>query len=189
MKKSMIYTRTGDVGTTSLVGGVRVSKTNERLEAYGTIDELNSFLGMLVSLVNDEAEKLLLLLIQNRLFSVGTFLATDQSVTSQKKESLLADSDIKMLEDAIDRIDASLPPLKAFVLPGGCYAASICHVCRTVCRRAERRMLLLEELQICDIDTIYKSFMNRLSDYLFVLSRKLNQLSETDEIYWIKTCK
>lgn len=189
MKKSMIYTRTGDVGTTSLVGGVRVSKTNERLEAYGTIDELNSFLGMLVSLIGDAEEKSLLLQIQNRLFSVGAYLATDLSVTSHKTDSSLTSSDVKSLEDAIDRIDALLPPLKAFVLPGGSYPASVCHVCRTVCRRAERRMLILEELQICEIDTIYKSFMNRLSDYLFVLSRKLNLLAQTDENYWIKTCK
>ena len=185
----MIYTRTGDEGTTSLVGGTRISKTHDRLEAYGTIDELNSFLGMLVSLVNDQEESELLQFVQHRLFSIGAYLATDLSLTEQRKESLISSEDVERLEKAVDRIDAELPPLKAFVLPGGCYPASVCHVCRTVCRRAERRMLLLEEEGICEIEFIYKSFINRLSDYLFVLSRKLNQIAKTDEIYWIKTCK
>ena len=185
----MIYTRTGDVGTTSLVGGVRVSKTHARLEAYGTIDELNSFLGMLVSLIDSDEEIALLRVVQHRLFSVGAYLATDQECTQQHRESLISFEDVERLEKAIDRLDAELPPLKAFILPGGSYPASVCHVCRTVCRRTERRMLALEEQSICEIDAIYKSFINRLSDYLFVLSRKLNQLAKTDEIYWIKTCK
>ena len=185
----MIYTRTGDAGTTSLVGGVRVSKTHARLEAYGTIDELNSFLGMLVSLIDSEEEIELLRVVQHRLFSVGAYLATDQERTQQCKESLISFEDVERLEKAIDRLDAELPPLKAFILPGGSYPASVCHVCRTVCRRAERRMMTLEEQGICEIDAIYKSFINRLSDYLFILSRKLNQLAQTDEIYWIKTCK
>ena len=189
MKKSMIYTRTGDTGTTSLVGGVRVSKTHDRLEAYGTIDELNSFLGMLISLIDAEEEKQLLLFVQHKLFSVGAYLATDQSKTPQRNESLIQEEDIARLESAIDRLDASLPALKAFVLPGGSYPASVCHVCRTVCRRAERRMLSLEEQGICVIEARYKSFVNRLSDYLFILARKLNYLTHTEEIYWINTCK
>ena len=185
----MIYTRTGDAGTTSLVGGVRVSKTHARLEAYGTIDELNSFLGMLVSLIDSEEEIELLRVVQHRLFSVGAYLATDQERTQQCKESLISFEDVERLEKAIDRLDAELPPLKAFILPGGSYPASVCHVCRTVCRRAERRMMTLEEQGICEIDAIYKSFINRLSDYLFILSRKLNLLTRKDEIYWINTCK
>ena len=185
----MIYTRTGDEGTTSLVGGVRVPKTHVRLEAYGTIDELNAYLGMLVSLIENSEDKDLLLFVQHRLFSVGAYLATDQSCTVQRQESFISVEDIQRLEGRIDCLDAELPPLKAFVLPGGSYPASVCHVCRTVCRRAERRMLALEEQGICEIDAIYKSFINRLSDYLFILSRKLNQLAQTDEIYWIKTCK
>lgn len=189
MKKSMIYTRTGDAGTTSLVGGVRVSKTHDRLEAYGTIDELNSFLGVLVSLMEDEEEKPILLFVQHKLFSVGAYLATDQSRTQQHSESLILDEDIVRLEEAIDRIDANLPKLKAFVIPGGCNSASICHVCRTICRRAERRMLTLEEQGICEIHENYKCFINRLSDYLFILSRRLNILTHTEEIYWIKACK
>ena len=184
----MIYTRKGDKGTTSLVGGVRVPKTHERLEAYGTMDELNSFLGMLISLIDSVEEVELLRFVQHRLFSVGAYLATDQKSVKLQTESLLKPDDVEQLENAIDRLDAELPPLKAFVLPGGSYPASVCHVCRTVCRRAERSMLSLEEQHICEIDTIYKSFINRLSDYLFVLSRKLNLLAGKSENYWIKTC-
>ena len=189
MKKSMIYTRTGDEGTTSLVGGIRVSKTHARLEAYGTIDELNSFLGMLVALIDDEAAVGVLQFVQHRLFSVGAYLATDQNRTKQHTELLITTEVVQRLEESIDCLDTELPPLKAFVLPGGSYPASVCHVCRTVCRRAERRMLALEEQEICEIDVVYKSFINRLSDYLFILSRKLNLLSQKDEIYWINTCK
>ena len=185
----MIYTRTGDAGTTSLVGGIRVSKTDDRLEAYGTIDELNSFVGVLVSLIEDEEEKLLLQYVQHKLFSVGAYLATDQSQVQQHSLSLILEEDITRLEEAIDRIDVALPKLKSFVIPGGCLSASVCHVCRTVCRRAERRMLSLEEQGICKIHENYKCFINRLSDYLFVLSRKLNVLTQKEEIYWIKACK
>lgn len=189
MKKSMIYTRTGDAGKTSLVGGVRVSKTHDRLEAYGTLDELNSFLGMLIALIDDEEERKNLLSIQNSLFAVGAYLATDVARTELREETYISDEDIARLEESIDRLDASLPALKAFVLPGGSYPASVCHVCRTICRRAERRMLSLEESGICEIAANYKCFINRLSDYLFVLSRKLNLLAQKGENYWIKTCR
>ncbi len=190
MKKSKIYTGTGDAGTTSLIGGVRVDKTDERLEAYGTIDELNSFLGMLISLIEDDKESIeLLLFVQHKLFSVGAYLATDQKKSSRLSALSLVDEDVSRLEEAIDRLDSSLPPLKAFVLPGGSYPASVCHVCRTVCRRAERRILVLEQHEICVIEPAYKRFINRLSDYLFILSRKLNHLTHTEEIYWINSCK
>ena len=188
-KKSMIYTRTGDKGTTSLVGGTRVPKTHARLEAYGTIDELNSFLGMLLALIDDKQETELLLFVQHQLFAVGAYLATDQTRMKQSDSVLLHAGDIERIESAIDRLDAELPPLKAFILPGGSYPASVCHVCRTVCRRAERCVLSLEEQHVCEIDPLYKSFINRLSDYLFVLSRKLNVLAEKSENYWINTCK
>ena len=188
-KKSMIYTRTGDKGTTSLVGGARVSKTDARLEAYGTVDELNSFLGMLISLIDVKEEIELLLFVQHRLFAVGAYLATDQTKVTSASDELLSKADVDRLEKAIDRLDADLPPLKAFVLPGGSYPASVCHVCRTVCRRSERCMLALEERQLCTINSLYKSFINRLSDYLFVLARKLNVLAGREENYWIKTCK
>lgn len=189
MKKSMVYTRTGDAGTTSLVGGVRVSKTHLRLEAYGTVDELNSNLGVLVSVIDGDDYIGLLRFVQHKLFSLGSYLATDTANTELNPASYIAEDDILRLENAIDIVDASLPQLKGFILPGGSYAASVCHVCRTVCRRAERRMLELEANDITVLDDNCKRFINRLSDYLFVLSRKLNELSHSEEIYWDKTCK
>ena len=145
MKKSLIYTRTGDKGKTSLVGGARVSKTHVRLEAYGTVDELNSQLGLLYTYLTDEADKKLVLWVQHKLFSVGSYLATDQNNTTLRIESQIADEDIQRLEHAIDEADAQLPPLKAFVIPGGSRGSAVCHVCRTVCRRAERRILTMAE--------------------------------------------
>lgn len=186
MKKSNVYTRTGDRGTTSLVGGVRVSKTHPRLEAYGTVDELNSHLGLLRTYLTDEADIAMLHWVQNKLFSVCSHLATDQSQTRLRAESLIAEADVKRLEQAIDENDAILPRMTAFILPGGSRGAAVGHVCRTVCRRAERRILALpEEAQP---DPLVLSFVNRLSDYLFILARKLNHLTKTDEFYWDKDC-
>lgn len=187
MKKSMIYTKTGDKGTTSLVGGTRVPKTHIRLEAYGTVDELNSYLGLLQTYLTDEEDKQIIFRIQNKLFSVGSYLATDQTQTKLRMESRIEDEDIRMLEQAIDVIDNELPPLNAFILPGGDRGAVVGHICRTVCRRAERRILALAEE--CDIDARVTAFVNRLSDYLFILTRKLNHLTKTDEIFWDKSCK
>ncbi len=189
MKKSMVYTKTGDAGTTSLVGGVRVSKTHLRLEAYGTIDELNSNIGVLVSVVDYAEYEEYLRFVQHKLFSLGSYLATDTSKTEPKLESYIGAEEVTRMEKVIDEMDETLPPLKGFVLPGGSHAASVCHVCRTVCRRAERRMLALESEGIMALDDNCKKFINRLSDFLFVLSRKLNYLSDYDEIYWDKTCK
>ena len=188
MKKSMIYTRTGDAGKTSLVGGMRVSKTHARLEAYGTVDELNANLGVLAASVDDTEIRSFLLYIQHKLFSLGAYLATDQSTTDLQVASQISAEVVTRLEQSIDELDASLPKLKAFILPGGVLSASFCHVCRTVCRRAERRILALEEHESCEIDPEVKQFVNRLSDYLFILSRKLNQLTQHDEIYWDKSC-
>lgn len=188
MKKSMIYTRTGDAGKTSLVGGMRVSKTHARLEAYGTVDELNANLGVLAASVDDAEIRSFLLYIQHKLFSLGAYLATDQSTTDLQVASQISAEVVTRLEQAIDELDASLPKLTAFILPGGALSASFGHVCRTVCRRAERRILALEEHESCEIDPEVKQFVNRLSDYLFILSRKLNQLTQHDEIYWDKSC-
>lgn len=185
MKKSFIYTRTGDKGTTALVGGRRVSKTHVRLEAYGTVDELNSQLGLLHTYLVEEDRKVILW-IQNKLFSVGSYLATDQENTTLRMESRIGSEDIERLEHLIDEIDGQLPPLKAFVIPGGARASAVCQVCRTVCRRAERRILSMSET--CLVEELVIAFMNRLSDYLFVLSRKLNILADVDEIYWDKSC-
>ncbi len=187
MTKSRIYTRTGDKGTTSLVGGVRVSKTHTRLEAYGTVDELNSHIGVLRTYLTDEEDQKLINFIQCKLFSVGSYLATDQSCTQLRMASHIAEEDIFRLEQAIDTIDEMLPPLKSFVLPGGSRGAAVCHVCRTVCRRAERRILALSEA--CEIDSQMTTFVNRLSDYLFILARKINHLTQTDEILWDNSCK
>ena len=185
-KKSLIYTRTGDKGKTSLVGGARVKKTHVRLEAYGTVDELNSQLGLLYTYLTEEGDKKLILWVQHKLFSIGSYLATDQSNTALRIESQIVDEDIHRLENAIDEADASLPPLKAFVIPGGSRGSAVCQVCRTVCRRAERRILTMAEEH--EVTENVSAFVNRLSDYLFVLARKMNLLAETDEIYWDKSC-
>ena len=185
MKKSMVYTKTGDKGTTSLVGGTRVAKTDVRLEAYGTVDELNSFLGVLVTYLADESDRLFMQQIQNKLFVVGGYLATDQEKTALPCQ--ISADDVKVMEQAIDEADEQLPPLKAFVLPGGSRGASVCHVCRTVCRRAERRILALNDLYPVSPELI--AYVNRLSDYLFVLSRKINIQQGKEEIFWTNSCK
>lgn len=177
-----IYTKTGDKGTTSLVGGTRVPKTHIRLEAYGTVDELNSHLGLLVTYLSDEQDKVFLQRVQNVLFSVGAQLATDQEKAVLKAASVITGEQVESVEREIDRLDALLPPLAAFILPGGSRGAAVCHVCRTVCRRAERRILALAE-QV-EITAELLSYMNRLSDYLFVLSRKMNQDEKKNEIFW-----
>ncbi len=183
----MIYTKTGDKGTTSLVGGARVPKTHIRLEAYGTIDELNSHLGLLQTYLTEETDRQLVARVQNKLFSVGSYLATDQTQTALRMESRIEPKDIELLEQAIDEIDNMLPPLNSFVLPGGARGAAVSHICRTVCRRAERRILVLSSE--CEIDPLVTAFVNRLSDYLFILARKLNLIARIDEIFWDKSCK
>jgi cob(I)alamin adenosyltransferase len=190
MKKSNIYTQTGDKGMTSLVGGHRVPKTHPRLEAYGTIDELNSFLGLLNEedeLAGDDPVRELLLFIQSKLFTVGSYLATDPTRTEYKIESRITTDSIERLEQAIDRIDAQLPKMKAFVLPGGSHAAALAHVCRTVCRRAERAIYQLAGS--AEVEELVLIFMNRMSDFLFVLARKLCVLKKGEEIFWNNTCK
>jgi cob(I)alamin adenosyltransferase len=186
MKKSLIYTRTGDKGTTSLVGGARVSKTHVRLEAYGTIDELDTHLGLLLTYLTESDDREIILWVQHKMFTIGSYLATDQTQTDLRVESKIHDTDIERLELAIDTIDRNLPPLKAFVIPGGSRESAVCQVCRTVCRRAERRILALSESCLVEDNVI--AFINRLSDFLFVLARKLNILTQTSEIYWDKSC-
>lgn len=185
--KSMVYTRTGDKGTTSLVGGQRVSKTDVRLESYGTVDELNSHIGLLISMLSNEHDIEVLTRVQNLLFVVGSNLATDQSNTELRNASVVHPESIADLEQEIDQIDAALPPLKFFVLPGGCQASAQCHVCRTVCRRAERRILALEEQ--AEVQPELLQFVNRLSDYFFVLARKINIDEKKLEIFWQNACR
>lgn len=170
------------MGSTSLIGGTRVMKNSVRLEAYGTIDELNSFLGMIRSfeIAKENAEELVM--IQNILFDLGGNLATDPQKDVKIKLGLNED-DIKYLENAIDRMDTSIPPLKVFVLPGGSEAISFCHIARTVCRRAERRILDLHTEH--PVDELIIKYINRLSDYLFVLSRKIAFDNKVEEQAWI----
>ena len=180
MGKSSIYTRTGDHGQTSLVGGTRVSKSSLRLEAYGTVDELNSQLGLLGSLVKDAAEVEFLANIQRQLFKIGALLATE--VPENGEPEHLDKEVLVVLENHIDQIDASLPPLKTFILPGGCMAASVAQVCRAVCRRAERRIVSLAEES--PVDDVLQCYVNRLSDYLFILARLLNVVEKVEEKKW-----
>lgn len=188
MKITKVYTRTGDKGTTDLIGGVRIAKNSTRLKAYGTIDELSSHLGLLVALLpEDYDERPLLLRIQNNLFNVGCHLATDQSQTPLYPSAQLPDGETKRLEEAIDTIVALLPEAQGFVLPGGVSAAAQCHVCRTVCRRAERCIAALaEEATVGEEITRY---VNRLSDYLFILAKKINFNNGKDEILWQNACR
>ena len=187
MKKSVVYTKTGDAGTTSLIGGTRVSKTDCRLEAYGTVDELNSFIGLLISYLEVDKDIDFLHWVQNKLFSVGAFLATDLTKTELSPSCVISADDVKKVEFEIDVLDDLLPPLHAFVLPGGETGAATCHVCRTVCRRAERDILnLVADYQI-SADLL--AFMNRLSDYFFVLCRKINIEAGKEEIFWDNSCK
>ncbi len=186
MKKSLIYTGGGDKGKTSLVGGQRVSKAHQRIESYGTIDELNSFIGLLITEVEGEEDKKFLLFIQHKLFTIGSYLATDQETTDLKIESKVTPESITRIEQEIDRIDGELPVMKCFVLPGGSRSASLAHVCRTVCRRAEREIYRLAEEHTVEEPVLI--FINRLSDYLFVLARKECIKNNGQEIIWDYTC-
>lgn len=187
MKINKVYTRTGDDGTTSLVGGVRVKKTNSRIEAYGTVDELSSHLGMLASFMKDGADKQLIERTQMNLFTVCSYLSTDKTKTPLAPSYTLDSGEIKVLEAEIRAINTSVPVLSGFLLPGGSHEAAICHVCRTVCRRAERRVFFLAETTALDPEVL--QYLNRLSDYLFVLARKLNFIDGVREKIWKNTCK
>ncbi|MDE5586346.1 MAG: cob(I)yrinic acid a,c-diamide adenosyltransferase [Muribaculaceae bacterium] len=181
--KSNLYTGTGDSGTTSLVGGQRISKCSSRLEAYGTVDEFSSFLGVVLSSENCPKElKSQLLEVQNRLFDVGCYLASAVEKDSNPSCDALDQRNIARIEGWIDSLDALTPKIRAFVLPGGCELAAHCHVARTVCRRAERRILALATEEYVD-PTLIRWF-NRLSDYLFIAARYLNHINDVEEIVW-----
>ena len=184
-----IYTKTGDKGTTALFGGTRVPKHHIRIESYGTIDELNSHIGLIRDQAIDLIHKKVLMEIQDRLFTVGAILATDPEKTTLKngKDRLnipkISESDIKLLEDNMDNMNAALPPMTNFVLPGGHQTVSFCHIARTVCRRAERLASHLNDMEPFQPETLM--YINRLSDYLFVLARKLSHELQAEEIKWI----
>jgi cob(I)alamin adenosyltransferase len=187
MKKSYIYTHSGDKGTTGLIGGTRISKKSKQIEAYGTIDELNSFIGLLRSYISDEHDDLFLLHVQNTLFLIGGILATDTTKISSASVGVVTAENVKSIEIEIDTIDEKLVPQKSFIIPGGCRGASVAHVCRTVCRRAERAIYAFMD-EDHNIPSELLEFINRLSDYFFVLSRKVNADKNTEEILWDKTC-
>jgi cob(I)alamin adenosyltransferase len=176
-----IYTKTGDLGETSLSGGTRVPKSDPRLEAYGTVDELNSFLGLVRSAVTDPVERDRLIRIQNRVFVVSSNLATDNP-DRLRQLPFLKDEDISDLEAAMDRMSERIPELTHFILPAGNEAVAWCHVARTVCRRAERRMVALAET--APVEPRLIRFINRLSDYLFILARSTAWESGCGETHW-----
>nr|MBI1229883.1 cob(I)yrinic acid a,c-diamide adenosyltransferase [Cytophagales bacterium] len=176
-----IYTKTGDGGDTSLLGGKRVPKSHIRIDAYGTVDELNAVMGLLKDQEVNRHRQPLLKEIQDRLFTVGATLATDNNSLQVKKPDIL-EADILTLEREIDGMDETLPMLKNFILPGGHTSVSVAHLARTVCRRAERCVVLLHEEQV--IDTKIIQYLNRLSDFLFVLGRKMAQELNIEETTW-----
>ena len=176
-----IYTKTGDKGQTSLVGGTRVSKTELRIEAYGTVDELNSYVGLVRDQAVNKDRKDILKEIQDRLFTIGSILASEPEQT-KKRIPDLHESDIKLLEKEMDRMDESLEPMRYFILPGGHQSVSFGHLARTVCRRAERVVVRLSlETEVNDLVIRY---LNRLSDYLFVLCRMMTKDLNIEEISW-----
>lgn len=176
-----IYTKKGDQGKTGLIGGTRVPKYSLRIEAYGTVDELNSYLGLLRDRTQDEEYKEEIIFIQDRLFTLGSLLAADPE-KSKMELPQIHESDIETLEKSIDKMDALLEPMKFFVLPGGHETVSFCHIARCVCRRAERRVCELHEQS--PVNPIIIAFLNRLSDYLFVYSRFLTAQTQSVEIPW-----
>lgn len=184
-----IYTKTGDTGTTSLFGGTRVPKHHIRIESYGTVDELNSHLGLIRDQNINQHYKEVLMHIQDRLFTVGSTLATDpkKAVLKSGKERLtipkISEADIKRLEDEMDSMNDALPEMTHFVLPGGHQTVSFCHIARCVCRRAERLAAALNDLEPFQPESL--TYLNRLSDYLFVLARKLSYDLQAEEIQWI----
>ncbi|TKB98351.1 cob(I)yrinic acid a,c-diamide adenosyltransferase [Pedobacter cryotolerans] len=177
-----IYTKTGDKGQTSLIGGTRVPKYHLRIESYGTVDELNSYIGLIMCQDIDTHHQSVLKEIQDRLFTIGSSLASDPEKSKMKIPDLLA-TDITLLEKEMDNMNEQLPALKHFILPGGNTTVSYCHLARCVCRRAERLTVHLAEESFVDSNiTIY---LNRLSDYLFVLARKLSADAKTQENVWL----
>lgn len=187
MTKSKVYTMTGDTGVTSLVGGTRVRKTDIRIEAYGSVDELNANIGVLAAIPNLQPEYARLLVhIQNKLFNIGAYLATPNPDNAITECQGLSHTDIEMLESHIDEMDITLPPLNNFVIPGGNHRSALAHVCRTMCRRCERRIVALADTTYVDPNVL--KFVNRLSDFLFVFARFNNVANQCDEIFWDKDC-
>ena len=178
-----IYTKTGDKGTTSLIGGTKVPKSHLRIESYGTVDELNSHIGYCNDLIQHSETNQLLKEIQDRLFTIGSSLATDPDKEPSIKIPDLKEEDILLLEKEMDKMDESLPVMKSFVLPGGHPVVSSLHIARCVCRRAERTCVRMQHEEM-EVASLVIKYLNRLSDYLFVLSRFMTKELRVDEIPW-----
>ena len=180
---SKIYTKTGDTGKTSLIGGTKVSKSHIRIESYGTVDELNSYLGMVIDQLTDSSSEITLKEIQDRLFTIGSSLACDPDKEPLMKIPDLKESDILLLESEIDKMNEVLPAMRHFILPGGHVAVSTTHIARCVCRRAERICVSMLQEEIF-VEPLVIKYLNRLSDYLFVLARYTGHLLQIEEVAW-----
>jgi len=178
-----IYTKTGDKGITSLIGGTKVSKAHLRIEAYGTVDELNSYIGLCKDLLTDKNSTAILHEVQDRLFTIGSALACDPEKETKMKIPDLKEEDITLLEKEIDKMDEILPSMKSFILPGGHPTVSHLHIARCICRRAERCCVRLEA-ESSEVEPIITKYLNRLSDYLFVLARYAGHLLNVAELPW-----
>lgn len=178
-----IYTKTGDKGATSLIGGTKVPKSDVRIDTYGTVDELNSWMGLVNDQLNDDEFRPVIKEIQDRLFTIGSSLATDAEKEPKMKLPDLHASDIEYLENKIDEMTAQLPPMKSFILPGGHVAVSSIHITRCVCRRAERLAVGMQQHELF-VDPQVIQYLNRLSDYLFTLARYAAQKLGAEEIPW-----
>lgn len=178
-----IYTKTGDNGTTALIGGTRVPKNHIRIETYGTVDELNSWIGVIADHLTDTATRNTLKEVQDRLFTIGSSLACDPLKEPKLKIPDLHNEDVVFLESEIDRMNETLAPMRAFILPGGAPSSSFAHVARCVCRRAERLCVALQESNE-EVEALVVQYLNRLSDYLFVVARYAAHLAGAEEIKW-----
>jgi cob(I)alamin adenosyltransferase len=178
-----IYTKTGDKGTTSLIGGTKVPKSHLRIEAYGTVDELNSHIGLCIDILSDDSSRAILREVQDRLFTIGSSLACDPIKEPRMRLPDLKEADVQLLEKEMDRISELIPPMKSFILPGGHPVVSQLHIARCVCRRAERCCVRLE-LESLEVDGLLLKYLNRLSDYLFILARYAHHLLQVEEIPW-----
>ena len=178
-----IYTKTGDKGTTSLIGGTKVSKSHIRIESYGTVDELNSWIGVIGDSITDDTTKQTLKEVQDRLFTIGSSLACDPEKEPKLSLPDLHEQDVVFLEKEMDRMNESLQPMRSFILPGGNTAVSFAHVARCVCRRAERICVSMKDENM-EVEELVTKYLNRLSDYLFVTARYIGYLNKAEEIQW-----
>lgn len=178
-----VYTKTGDRGLTSLIGGTRVPKSDLQIEAYGTVDELNSTIGLLIDLLADEASRKTLREVQDRLFTIGSSLACDPEKEPKMRLPDLGEEDTLLLEREIDRMSEALPVMHAFLLPGGSVPISTAHIARCVCRRAERRCVDLQQ-QGQAVEPLVIQYLNRLSDHLFVMARYIGHITSVQEVEW-----